>query len=56
MIIYIQPIISLETLRQEMRDICKFSINQDFTMKWIDEEGNLFFHFSGFICFDLLMS
>lgn len=39
MIIYIQPIISLEMLCQEMRDICKFSIDQKFTMKWIDEEG-----------------
>lgn len=42
MIIYIEPIISLEALCQEMRDICKFSSEQLFTMKFIDEDGKLF--------------
>ncbi|XP_017486712.1 PREDICTED: atypical protein kinase C-like [Rhagoletis zephyria] len=40
MIIYIEPIISLEALCQEMRDICKFSSDQLFTMKFIDEDGD----------------
>lgn len=39
MIIYIQPIITLENLCQEMREICKFDHEQNFTMKWVDEEG-----------------
>ncbi|KAH9394333.1 hypothetical protein TYRP_004384 [Tyrophagus putrescentiae] len=42
MIIYIEPIISLEALCQEMRDICKFSSDQLFTMKFIDEDGKMF--------------
>lgn len=40
MIIYIQPIITLENLCQEMREICKFDHEQNFTMKWVDEEGD----------------
>ncbi|UXI15247.1 ubiquitin carboxyl-terminal hydrolase 5 [Sarcoptes scabiei] len=40
MVIYIQPIITLETLCQEMRDICKFDHQQNFTIKWVDEEGD----------------
>ncbi|KAH9420487.1 hypothetical protein DERP_000913 [Dermatophagoides pteronyssinus] len=40
MIIYIQPIITLENLCQEMREICKFDNEQNFTMKWVDEEGD----------------
>lgn len=52
MIIYIEPIISLEALCQEMRDICKFSTDQLFTMKFIDEDGKLFLEYSKnrFIC------
>lgn len=41
MIIYIQPIITLENLCQEMREICKFDNEQNFTMKWVDEEGKM---------------
>lgn len=37
---YIDPDILLEGLREEMRAICQFSADQEFTMKWIDEEGN----------------
>ena len=36
---YIDPDILLEGLRDEMRAICQFSVDQEFTMKWIDEEG-----------------
>lgn len=43
MIIYIQPVITLETLCQEMREICKFDHEQNFTMKWVDEEGKSIF-------------
>ncbi|KAK9506359.1 hypothetical protein O3M35_008311 [Rhynocoris fuscipes] len=40
MITYIDPHITLEQLCQEMRDICRFSQDQVFTMKWVDEEGD----------------
>lgn len=43
MIIYIEPIISLEALCQEMRDICKFNSDQLFTMKFIDDDGKICF-------------
>lgn len=36
---YIKPEILLEELQNEMRAICQFSSDQEFTMKWIDEEG-----------------
>jgi hypothetical protein len=39
MVTYIEPMITLEALCKEMRDICKFSLDQNFTMKWVDEEG-----------------
>jgi hypothetical protein len=39
MVTYIEPMITLEALCREMRDICKFSLDQNFTMKWVDEEG-----------------
>lgn len=42
MIIYIQPVISLETLIHNIREICHFVNEQPFTMKWIDEEGECF--------------
>lgn len=40
MITYIDPRITVDQLRHEMRVICRFSPDQDFTMKWVDEEGN----------------
>lgn len=39
MITYIDAHITIEQLCQEMRDICRFSQDQVFTMKWVDEEG-----------------
>lgn len=41
MITYIDPHITVEQLCQEMRDICRFSQDQVFTMKWVDEEGKI---------------
>ncbi|XP_050522678.1 atypical protein kinase C isoform X2 [Daktulosphaira vitifoliae] len=40
MITYIDPHITVDQLRHEMRVICRFSPDQDFTMKWVDEEGD----------------
>nr|XP_024215310.1 atypical protein kinase C isoform X4 [Halyomorpha halys] len=40
MITYIDAHITIEQLCQEMRDICRFSQDQVFTMKWVDEEGD----------------
>ncbi|KAK6628579.1 hypothetical protein RUM43_002394 [Polyplax serrata] len=40
MITYINQEITFEKLCDEMRDICKFSADQLFTMKWIDDEGD----------------
>lgn len=40
MITYINPNLSYEQLRQEMRGICRFTPDQVFTMKWVDEEGD----------------
>ncbi len=39
MITYINPGITLEQLCEEIRDMCKFTPDQPFTMKWVDEEG-----------------
>lgn len=39
MITYIKPQITVDELRHEMRVICRFPVDQDFTMKWVDEEG-----------------
>lgn len=39
MITYIDPMITFEQLCQEMRQICRFSQEQVFTMKWVDEDG-----------------
>lgn len=39
LVTYIDPDILLDGLREEMRAICNFSPDQEFTMKWIDEEG-----------------
>ncbi|KAJ4443331.1 hypothetical protein ANN_04999 [Periplaneta americana] len=38
MITYIDPHITVEQLCQEMKDICRFTPDQVFTMKWVDEE------------------
>lgn len=38
-ITYISPRISVEKLREEMRTICGFGTEQ-FTMKWVDDEGD----------------
>ncbi|PSN39919.1 Protein kinase C iota type [Blattella germanica] len=40
MITYIDPHITVEQLCQEMKDICRFTPDQVFTMKWVDEEGD----------------
>lgn len=40
MITYINQQITFEQICDEMRDICKFSPDQLFTMKWIDDEGD----------------
>lgn len=40
MITYVSPEITFDQLCQEMRDICRFSHDQVFTMKWVDEEGD----------------
>ncbi|XP_039301034.1 atypical protein kinase C-like isoform X2 [Nilaparvata lugens] len=40
MITYIDPHITVEQLSQLMREICRFSQDQVFTMKWVDEEGD----------------
>lgn len=45
MITYIDPKITVDQLRYEMMVICRFSSDQDFTMKWVDEEGNYFIHY-----------
>lgn len=40
LITYITQSITLEQLCQEMKEICRFSQEQVFTMKWVDEEGD----------------
>ncbi|XP_025419227.1 atypical protein kinase C isoform X2 [Sipha flava] len=40
MITYIDPRITFDQLKYEMRVICRFSPDQEFTMKWVDEEGD----------------
>ncbi|KAF6211183.1 hypothetical protein GE061_014298 [Apolygus lucorum] len=40
MITYIDPHITFDQLCQEMRVICRFSQEQVFTMKWVDEDGD----------------
>jgi hypothetical protein len=39
LVTYINSDIVLDALQNEMRAICQFSPDQEFTMKWIDEEG-----------------
>jgi len=40
LITYINPNITLEQLSEEIRDMCKFTLDQAFTIKWVDEEGD----------------
>ncbi|XP_066142309.1 atypical protein kinase C-like [Euwallacea fornicatus] len=40
LIIYINCTITLDELCHEIREICRFSQEQIFTMKWVDEEGD----------------
>lgn len=40
MITYIKPNINFTDLCKEMREICKFTEEQRFTMKWVDDEGD----------------
>lgn len=40
LITYISQSITLEQLWQEIREICRFSHDQVFTVKWVDEEGD----------------
>uniref|UniRef100_T1J7C8 protein kinase C n=1 Tax=Strigamia maritima TaxID=126957 RepID=T1J7C8_STRMM len=40
MVTYIDSNISLDALCKEMREICRFDGEQEFTMKWVDEEGD----------------
>lgn len=47
LVTYVSPDILLEGLQEEMRAICQFSLDQEFTMKWIDEEG--FVHYLIFL-------
>nr|CAI5865563.1 unnamed protein product [Callosobruchus analis] len=40
LITYIDQSITLDQLRKEIREICRFHLDQVFTMKWVDEEGD----------------
>lgn len=40
LITYIDQNISFEQLKDEIVVICRFVPNQQFTMKWVDEEGD----------------
>jgi len=40
LITYINPTITLELFNNEIRDMCKFTPEQSFTTKWVDEEGD----------------
>lgn len=40
LITYIDQKITLDQLRQEIKEICRFALDQVFTMKWVDEEGD----------------
>ncbi|KAL1464220.1 hypothetical protein WDU94_003887, partial [Cyamophila willieti] len=39
-ITYIKPDTTYERLQEEVKEICKFSPDQVFTVKWVDEEGD----------------
>ncbi|XP_035230048.1 atypical protein kinase C-like [Stegodyphus dumicola] len=40
MITYIEPTVTFSDFCKEMRQICKFTNEQEFTIKWLDEEGD----------------
>ncbi|XP_022668780.1 protein kinase C iota type-like isoform X1 [Varroa destructor] len=40
LVLYIEPGIRLERFLAEMREVCGFSEQQRFTVKWVDEEGD----------------
>ncbi|PSN41700.1 Protein kinase C iota type [Blattella germanica] len=40
MVTYIKPETTLEQLYEEIKNICRFSEEQDFTVKWVDEDGD----------------
>ncbi|KAL3273600.1 hypothetical protein HHI36_015032 [Cryptolaemus montrouzieri] len=40
LITYLNQDITLEKLHREVREICRFSHDQVFTIKWVDEEGD----------------
>lgn len=40
-ITYVPPVTEVAALEKEIRGICKFDSDQDFTIKWIDEEGKM---------------
>ncbi|EDS35395.1 conserved hypothetical protein [Culex quinquefasciatus] len=40
MITYIDEAITYDGLCREIREICRFGQEQDFTMKWVDEEND----------------
>jgi atypical protein kinase C iota type len=48
LITYINPNITLEQLCEEIRDMCKFTPEQAFTVKWVDEEGT---YYSWIFCY-----
>ncbi|KAI5750084.1 hypothetical protein M8J76_012688 [Diaphorina citri] len=39
-ITYIKPDITYDRLQEEVKEMCKFSTDQVFTVKWVDEEGD----------------
>ncbi|KAK4322134.1 hypothetical protein Pmani_007111 [Petrolisthes manimaculis] len=39
-ITYVPPVTEVAALEEEIRAVCKFDSDQDFTIKWIDEEGD----------------
>lgn len=45
MCLVMDPNIAFDDLCDDLRDLCKFNSEDPFTMKWIDEEGFLFFRF-----------
>lgn len=51
MITYIDPKITVNQLRYEMRIMCRFPVDQDFTMKWVDEEGNTIIFYGIYLIF-----
>lgn len=43
MCLVMDPAIAFDDLCDDIRDLCKFASEDVFTMKWIDEEGILFY-------------